>query len=387
MKPDRWHRFVCVIFGTLVFFSAHLITEAAQSSAVQIQTPEWAAQASSAAVMKPPFEKVLRANQIVRIKPVTDAKIKITARNVSNKEGILTSVAFKNGRPIKDPSINSFSLTPNQRNLRITHKETHAEADYIVVRVEKGMIGIKAELIESPAGIVLTRFELKGPSGREAEINPRKKSRVRLTDVATDGKGSSGSLSTYNTVIKKMEDGNSVYQRVYLKTIDFNLIRGATDKWEFSRDQKVDIISIDVMKGKVAVQIEQPEIAGTTPPAWDRDTQTVEKKTKAEPQKASSSQGEESFMGGEIPLYEGAVIKRSSYTGKNGSAELEAVASPEKIANFYKSELTAKGWSVKTATNHGILSQLVMAKGKQTMILSAGQRGEKTLITVVIASK
>ena len=89
-------------------------------------------------------------------------------------------------------------------------------------------------------------------------------------------------------------------------------------------------------------------------------------------------------MEGEIPLYEGTIIKRSSFTGKKGSAEMEAVASPEKIANFYKSEFAAKGWSVKTATNHGVLSQLVMVKGKQTMILSAGQRGEKTLITLLI---
>jgi hypothetical protein len=348
------------------------------------QTPEWAAKASSAPMMKPPFEKILRDNQIVRIKPETDAEIKITVRNVSNQKGILTSVAFKDGQPIKEISINTFSLTPNQRNLRITHKEAPTEADYIVVRVQKGMIGIKAELIESPTGIVLTRFELKGPSGREAEINPIKKSLVRLTDVATDGKGSSGTLSIYATVIKKMEDGTSVYQRQYLKTIDFKLASGATKKWEFSREQKVDIVSIDVMQGMVDVRIEQPETAGSNPAAWGRDPQAAGQKAKAEPQKASSTQEEKSFMEGEIPLYEGAIIKRSSFTGKKGSAEMEAVASPEKIANFYKSELAAKGWSVKTATNHGILSQLVMVKGKQTMILSAGQRGEKTLITLLI---
>ncbi|RLB99372.1 MAG: hypothetical protein DRH90_20700 [Deltaproteobacteria bacterium] len=325
MKADKWSRFVCVIFTAFALFSGSMIVVAAQSSAAQIQTPDWAARATNAPVMKPPFEKVLRANQIVRIELVTDAEIKIIARNVSNKKGILTSVAFKDGRPIKEVSINSFSLTPNQRNLRITHKEAPAEADFIVVRVQKGMIGIKAELIESPAGIVLTRFEIKGPSGREAEINPRKKSLVRLTDVATDGKGSSGSLSIYATVIKKMEDGTSVYKREYLKTIDFKLTSGATDKWEFPREQKVDIVSIDVMKGMVNVHIEQPEKAGTNPAAWGRGPEAAGQKAKVESQKASSTQEEKSFMGGEIPLYEGAVIKRSSFTGKKGSAEMEAV--------------------------------------------------------------
>ena len=110
--------------------------------------------------------------------------------------------------------------------------------------------------------------------------------------------------------------------------------------------------------------------------------QPAEKTAKAE-SKPSLPGGKEEILGGEIPQYEGAKITKSATQGKRSLVEMETNDSPEEVMNFYKTELTSKGWGVKMAVSQGKMASLSMFKGKQGLLLSAGQRSGKTKITLM----
>jgi len=112
--------------------------------------------------------------------------------------------------------------------------------------------------------------------------------------------------------------------------------------------------------------------------------QPVKKTTKAK-SKPSLSKGQKEILGGEIPMYEGAKIIRSTMQGNRGLAAMETNDSPEKVMKFYKAEMTSRGWSVKTAVSKGNVASLSMYKEKKGLLLTAGQKSGKTSITLMFS--
>ncbi len=292
MKTGRWLHGLCAIAGFLFFntgssaaademprFSDDMVQVPKSSNTrhTSVPSPEWAGHIKYAPVMEPPFRKTLSANDMMQVKPVPGFHIKISGHNISKEKGVLISAAFKNERPLKDPSTSTLNLSPDQSDLCITHKETPGEADCIVVRIGRGRITVKAELIAVSDG-----------------TKPPEK-----TVPAASGMGQ-GKLP-----VKKPESGISM-----------------------SGDQK-------------------------------------------------------GIHGGEIPHYANAKITQSASDGKKNLVKMETSDSPEKVMNFYKADLTGKGWGVKMAMAQGKLASLSMHKGKQGFLLSAGQRGDKTEITLM----
>ncbi len=110
--------------------------------------------------------------------------------------------------------------------------------------------------------------------------------------------------------------------------------------------------------------------------------QPVDKSVKPK-SKPSMPEGQEEILGGEIPQYEGAKITKSATQGKRSLVEMETNDSPEEVMNFYKTDLTSKGWGVKMALSQGKIASLSMFKGKRGLLLSAGQRSGKTKITLM----
>jgi len=107
-------------------------------------------------------------------------------------------------------------------------------------------------------------------------------------------------------------------------------------------------------------------------------------KTKSKP---SVSGGQKEILGGKIPTYKGAKIKKSITKGNRTMIEMETTASPEEVMNFYKTEMTSKGWSVTMAMAQGPTASLMLFKDKQQLILSAGRRGGLTRITVGLTKR
>jgi len=112
--------------------------------------------------------------------------------------------------------------------------------------------------------------------------------------------------------------------------------------------------------------------------------QPADKSAKAK-SKPSLSKGQKEILGGEIPQYKGAKIIRSTMQGNRGLAAMETNDSPEKVMNFYKTEMTSRGWSVKTAVAKSNVASLSMYKEKKGLLLTAGQRSGKTSITLMFS--
>lgn len=96
----------------------------------------------------------------------------------------------------------------------------------------------------------------------------------------------------------------------------------------------------------------------------------------------TSSKDKKEISAGEIPPYKGADVQKSLTDGKKTIIEMESTASPEEIVTFYKTEMTGKGWTVKIASVKAKGAMLMMFKGTRIFMLSAGQRGEKTKVSL-----
>ncbi len=93
-------------------------------------------------------------------------------------------------------------------------------------------------------------------------------------------------------------------------------------------------------------------------------------------------------LGGKIPVYKGAKITKSLSDDKRTIIQMESGASPEDIMNFYKIEMTGKGWIAKVAKANKRSASLMMNKESLTLMLSAGPgKDGKTMITIRISGE
>lgn len=111
---------------------------------------EWIAQVSRAPVLQPPFEQAFAAGKIIRLRPQSGRHIQLTVTNPAQAPGTFTSVAFKGGRPLSDPSGETVTLDA-ENVVNVTHSKSPTEADEIVVRVQNGTVKIKAEFVPAAA--------------------------------------------------------------------------------------------------------------------------------------------------------------------------------------------------------------------------------------------
>jgi hypothetical protein len=113
-----------------------------------VEVPDWAEGLESVEIVQPPFKRLMSAEEIVRVK--VEAGKGINVDGVNNIEGnsAFTAVPFKDGRPIKEPSMFTYNLTWKGANWPTPFKYTPADADEIVVRVREGKVLIKVDWIE-----------------------------------------------------------------------------------------------------------------------------------------------------------------------------------------------------------------------------------------------
>lgn len=57
------------------------------------------------------------------------------------------------------------------------------------------------------------------------------------------------------------------------------------------------------------------------------------------------------------------------------------------MVSTYKTELIKKGWNVMMAVEKGKMASLMLNKEKQTLMVSAGQRGEVTRVTIRLSGQ
>lgn len=118
-----------------------------QPEATGSKFPVWVAEVPSAKIMTLPFEQIMSAGDIVRIRVLDGQNIFIQATNNHEGDSNFLAVPFLNGEPIMDPSIRAISLMMAGQFWPVTAGETPGEADEIVVRVDHGSVNVKAEYV------------------------------------------------------------------------------------------------------------------------------------------------------------------------------------------------------------------------------------------------
>ncbi|KPK73878.1 hypothetical protein AMJ87_00060 [candidate division WOR_3 bacterium SM23_60] len=113
-----------------------------------VEIPDWAENIESAEIVKPPFEKRMSAEEIVRVKVEGGKGIKVDGINNIEGNSAFTAVPFKAGRPIKEPSMYTYNLTWKGANWPTPFKYTPDEADEIVIRVRQGDVLVRVEWID-----------------------------------------------------------------------------------------------------------------------------------------------------------------------------------------------------------------------------------------------
>ena len=119
---------------------------------VPVPLPEWAANVPGAPLLSAPFEKALQENDIVRVQLSPQHRIKVRGENLSGGNAAFTAVAFKGGRPVKDPSFSTFNLDGKGMYSNVTPGETADNADELVIRVREGRVLVRTELEKVSGG-------------------------------------------------------------------------------------------------------------------------------------------------------------------------------------------------------------------------------------------
>lgn len=113
-----------------------------------VEVPDWAEAIESVEIVQPPFERMMSAEEIVRVKVESGKGIKVDGINDIEGNSAFMPVPFKDGRPIKEPSMYTYNLTWKGANWSTPFKLTPADADEIVIRVNQGSLLIKVEWID-----------------------------------------------------------------------------------------------------------------------------------------------------------------------------------------------------------------------------------------------
>ncbi len=138
--------------------------------------PEWAAQVAGAPLLAVPFEKTLKAGELVRLRPKAGRWVEIAGTNAGQAQASFTAAAFKGGKYVGGGSMSTLILDPGDSGA-MNDGSRSATVDEIVIRVGEGTMKIKTAYVAPPPprpGETPPAAEPASPgpaAGETAEIN------------------------------------------------------------------------------------------------------------------------------------------------------------------------------------------------------------------------
>jgi Ca-activated chloride channel homolog len=253
----------------------------ARRERMPIEPPSWAADVPKAPLLPAPFEKTLSAGEMVRAPLKKGYRIGVRGENVSDGKAALTAVAFKDGEPVKEPSMSTYNFPRKGQGVTITPRETGAKADEVVIRVREGTVLISTEMVEAPEGIVLKNYSIKKMSGKELRTGTDRPFRVVVRDDEKDGRDTRGTLTLYKGRAQHKEKAEE---------FDLHIKNGETMSWYSPADRSIGTLSFNIFDGGIHVRLEYPEHADAVPPSWQKTGGKDTTSRGHEPQTAPSSQ-------------------------------------------------------------------------------------------------
>jgi len=221
-------------------------TKMEEPKEMEVELPEWTERISSAKFVKPPFEQMMLDEEIVRVKTESGKGTKVRGTNKITDRSAFMAVPFKDGKPIKEPTMYLYNLSNEGQSWGNTFRLTPYEADEIVIHVEEGTIELSVEAFD--LGFVKTLSagkELKVP----VEIG--KKIDFRLVNIINGE-----SICTVSLSKGGKEVSDDVIGPKDSRTYTMNK-EGDSKKNTWSNSIGADEFIVHVEKGEILINVSQ----------------------------------------------------------------------------------------------------------------------------------
>ena len=216
------------------------------------------AETAPAPAVSAPHQGMLSEGKALRVELPSDQALRVHVVNLAPQGSTLTSAAFQGGKPVQDPA--TIRLAEEGRKRTIEHRESPAQADAVVLRVQTGKVLLDIQPTQDPEGVALEAFSLDAHQGKELHPDPEKAIRLILKDDPADGVEAAGGFSLYTGRAQNKEK---------IRDIRFRVKNSGSQVWAFPASEKIGTLSLMPREGRVQVRLEQPLEAGAVPPSWE----------------------------------------------------------------------------------------------------------------------
>ncbi len=213
--------------------------------------PDWVGEVKNAPKLDAPFVRELKSGKMFRIPLPAGSELVVNGTNADDSASTFIAVAFNDGIPIESVDQRRYKLSAKGRSSRLTFEQTPAEADEIVLRVEKGAVKFKVEAVK-----LLFAEELSAGAEKHIAIPPGKPMRAKFTNREA---GESSCLVTFQE--KGVPLGDDIVGPVSVRTFT---VSGLGDAAQRTWISTADKMTIKVTKGKLRVRI-VPEAGPSRP--------------------------------------------------------------------------------------------------------------------------
>ena len=234
----------------------------------------------------------------------------------------------------------------------------------------------------TPKAKVINEFTVTHPTGTSKLLKPGKDLLITVTGLSDGARGD----------VELFADPEKTQK---IDHFGFTLKKGQEKSRFSSRDAHAVWARVMVYKGSFTVKLDQsPGVKATMKPK-PKTTSAAKTKTTVKPKQSSvpvakavkPATATDAILNGEVPLYNGARVLKSSSSGPYTKAQLQAEASPQDIVDFYKDAMAAKGWVPGMAMVQGNKGVLMFKQSNRQLVFSVKGQGNSSKIDVTLINQ
>jgi hypothetical protein len=244
------------------------------------------------------------------------------------------------------------------------------------------VVGPQTSLAESSSHTKandLQEFMVTHPTGASKPLNPENHLLITVNGVTNNARGS----------IELFSDAQKTKK---VDRYDFTLDKGQKTTRFVSRESRSVSARIWTYSGSFQVKLDQSAAVQAMQATRITKGDGAEiSKTSEDAQVGATlsppAPSEHAIIFGDVPLFPGSqVIKTKSY-GANAKAQLQTVASPQKIIEFYQQAMAAKGWEPIMTMVQGNQGVLALKRAGRQLVIKAKDKGGTTRVDMALVGQ
>lgn len=241
------------------------------------------------------------------------------------------------------------------------------------------VLGPQASLAESSSHTKsggIQEFMVTHPTGASKPLNPENHLFITVNGVTNNARGS---IELFSDAQKNKK----------VDRYDFTLDKGQKTTRFVSKGSRSVLARISTYSGSFQVKLDQSAVvqAMQATRITNGDGAEISKTSEDTEVGATLSPpaaSDHAIIFGDVPLFPGSqVIKTKSY-GANAKAQLQTVASPQEIIEFYQKAMAAKGWEPIMTMVQGNQGVLALKRPGRQLVIKAKNKGGTTKVDMAL---